>query len=149
MSKEKALEKYDDAVAGGNTAVMAEEKEEEKDMITLQVGNLLSGQEAVIHLQFLNILKVEAGAYCLRVPLSFFPNTDEANDYGYSFEVQIESSGQISITYVSCPNEAEVIRENGDKQLVIKKKGESAAGIEKDLLVYYRTSDMEQPLALA
>ena len=35
------MEKYEDAVASGNTAVMAEEKEDEKDVIRLKVGNLL------------------------------------------------------------------------------------------------------------
>jgi len=43
LKKEKAKEKYDDAIAAGNTAVMAEEKEDEKDVVNLKVGNLLPG----------------------------------------------------------------------------------------------------------
>jgi len=43
LKKEKAKEKYEDAIAGGNTAVMAEEKEDEKDVVILKVGNLLAG----------------------------------------------------------------------------------------------------------
>jgi len=43
LKKEKAKEKYDDAIAAGNTAVMAEEKEDEKDVVNLKVGNLLAG----------------------------------------------------------------------------------------------------------
>ena len=41
MKKQQAIERYEDAVAGGHTAFMAEEKEDEKDIITLKVGNLL------------------------------------------------------------------------------------------------------------
>ena len=43
LKKEKAQEKYEDAVAGGNTAVMAQEDEDDKDMVKLKLGNLLPG----------------------------------------------------------------------------------------------------------
>lgn len=66
LNKEKAEEKYEDAVAGGNTAVMAQESED--DMITVKVGNLLSQQEAIVHFQLVQVLKLEVGSYCLRVP---------------------------------------------------------------------------------
>jgi Ca-activated chloride channel family protein len=73
MKKEKAKEKYEDAIASGNTAVMAEEKEDESDVVSLKVGNLLAGQEAVVRFRFLTMLKIECGAYVLKVPQSFFP----------------------------------------------------------------------------
>jgi hypothetical protein len=48
LSKEKAEEKYEDAVAGGHTAFMAKESESDPGIIDLKVGNLLSKQEAVV-----------------------------------------------------------------------------------------------------
>ena len=43
MKKKKVQEKYEDAIAAGNTAVMAEEKEDEPDVVSLKVGNLVPG----------------------------------------------------------------------------------------------------------
>ena len=53
MSKVKAEEKYEDAMAGGHTAVMAQESEEQPDMVKVKVGNLLPLQEAIVHFQLL------------------------------------------------------------------------------------------------
>jgi hypothetical protein len=47
---------------------MAEEKEDEKDVINLKVGNLLAEQEAIVRFRFLTVLKIEFGAYSLRIP---------------------------------------------------------------------------------
>lgn len=38
MEKDKAREKYDDALASGNTAVLLQEKEDDKEMLQLNVG---------------------------------------------------------------------------------------------------------------
>ena len=53
MSKVKAEEKYEDAMSGGHTAVMAQEIEEQPDMVKIKVGNLLPLQEAIVHFQLL------------------------------------------------------------------------------------------------
>jgi len=37
-------------------------------MITVKIGNLLSQQEAIVHFQLVQVLKLEVGSYCLRVP---------------------------------------------------------------------------------
>jgi hypothetical protein len=81
---------------------MAEEKEDEKDVISLKVGNLLPDQEAIVRFRFLTVLKVEYGTYALKVPQSFFPLCDA--DYLYSFVSEIQASS--AITYVSVPENA-------------------------------------------
>ena len=45
--KESAKEKYDDAIAGGNAAVLAERKKKD-ETLTVKLGNLLPGQRAVL-----------------------------------------------------------------------------------------------------
>ena len=45
---------------------MAEENED--DMVNLKLGNLLAGQEAIVRFQLLHVLRVECGAYVVRVP---------------------------------------------------------------------------------
>jgi Ca-activated chloride channel family protein len=40
MEKGKAQEKYDDAIAGGNAAVMVKEKEENHDLLEMMIGGI-------------------------------------------------------------------------------------------------------------
>ena len=136
LKKEKAKEKYDDAIAAGNTAVMAEEKEDEKDVVNLKVGNLLAGQEAIVRFKFLTVLKIENGAYSLRVPQSFFPLCNA--DYLYSFTAEIKA--QSPIIYVSAPENAVAFRADENPNfLTIERQGASGSEVVKDLNVYYRT----------
>ncbi len=73
FKKEKAEQKYEDAIAKGDTAVMA--KESKQGHIKIQIGNLLAGQEAVVEIEMISILKLEVGSYCLKIPMQFFPLT--------------------------------------------------------------------------
>ena len=40
-SKEKAKEKYDDAIASGNAAILAESPNDKKEITAIKVGNLM------------------------------------------------------------------------------------------------------------
>jgi hypothetical protein len=124
---------------------MAEEKEDEKDVISLKVGNLLPDQEAIVRFRFLTVLKLEYGAYALKIPQSFFPLCDA--DYLYSFVAEIQASS--TITYVSVPENAETIRNDAKPNLItIERRGASGNEVVKDLSVFYRTANMEEPVAL-
>jgi hypothetical protein len=124
---------------------MAEEKEDEKDVISLKVGNLMSDQEAIVRFRFLTVLKLEYGAYALKIPQSFFPQCDA--DYLYSFVAEIQASS--TITYVSVPENAETTRNDAKPNLItIERRGASGNEVVKDLSVFYRTANMEEPVAL-
>jgi len=43
FEKEKAKEKYDDAIASGNAAVLAERSNKKEETMTIKLGNLLPG----------------------------------------------------------------------------------------------------------
>lgn len=43
MPKEKAQEKYDDAVSSGKGAAMLQENEKFKDLLKMNIGNILPG----------------------------------------------------------------------------------------------------------
>ncbi|CDW91779.1 UNKNOWN [Stylonychia lemnae] len=145
LEKQKAQEKYEDAVAQGHTAVMAQEDDQKDEIIKLTIGNLLPGQEATLHLQLLNILKIEGAAYCLRVPLHYFPNYSSVqNQYSYQFFVEIHSDSPV--TYLSYPNNSKLIKTTSDENLLhikIEKAQDNVLCLENDLVVYYRTNDME------
>ena len=53
MKKEKAQERYEDAIASGNAAVLAERTKKQETM-TIKLGNLLPGQEATLKLHIVS-----------------------------------------------------------------------------------------------
>ena len=48
IEKETAREKYDDAIAGGKAAVIAERSDTKHEKIMVKLGNLLPGQTATL-----------------------------------------------------------------------------------------------------
>ena len=117
----------------------------------MQLGNLLPDQEARIHLQLINVLKVEGGAYCFRFPIHYFPRFDDNTiDYPFSYRTEINSDS--SITYLSHPLDCEVHKEgeNGNiHKVVLLRKSDTFKTLKKDLAVYYRTKAMETPVLYA
>lgn len=72
QNKEEAKEKYDDAVASGKAAVYVERRQKQQ-ALTLQLGNLLPGQQATVEIELCAPLKVYGSAYEFAIPLSFMP----------------------------------------------------------------------------
>ncbi|CDW78536.1 UNKNOWN [Stylonychia lemnae] len=145
LEKQKAQEKYEDAIAQGHTATIASEDNEKDEIIKLTIGNLLPGQEAKLEIQLLNVLKIEGAAYCLRIPLNYFPNY-EAKLNGYSYKFQVEIHSDTPITYLSHPNSSKIVKETSDENLLhikLEKTQENVYCLDNDLVVYYRTNDME------
>ena len=62
MEKEKAQNKYDDAIAAGNLASLARETVSKDKFIELDVGNIQPGQEARIEMTLIQPLSSENGA---------------------------------------------------------------------------------------
>ena len=58
MEKEKAQEKYDDAIAEGKAAVLLSESQDNKELHQMDIGNILPGQEACIELHLIQPLLV-------------------------------------------------------------------------------------------
>ena len=71
MEKEKAQEKYDDAISAGNMGAMM--KEVGKEFLELDIGNILPGQTVKIEITIVEHLESENGAYDFEIPLSYFP----------------------------------------------------------------------------
>ena len=74
MGKEKAEEKYDDAIASGNTAAKLNYSEDTPDLLRMMVGNLGPKQEAHVTVRYVKALECEyVGCYSVRVPLTYIP----------------------------------------------------------------------------
>jgi Ca-activated chloride channel family protein len=66
-----AREQYDQAVAAGQRASIAEE--ERPDVFTMRVGNIMPGERVVVHLRLVGPLPYEDGAATFRFPLVVAP----------------------------------------------------------------------------
>ena len=56
MEQKKAEEKYEDAIAGGHSALMMNVDQDKKDMYTLNLGNIQPGEFATVHIVILQPL---------------------------------------------------------------------------------------------
>ena len=72
--KEEAKEIYDDAVASGNTAVMAARDEKKEESMTIALGNLPVGQDAQIKIKLLQEVDVDGSACNYQIPIASFPD---------------------------------------------------------------------------
>ena len=144
--KEQAKEEYDDAVAGGNTAVMAERsKKKKEETLTLKLGSLPAGQEATLRLQIINQLKITGGHYTFALPMAFYPDYKkhgvEPADYVYEFSYKVNITAQGPISSLSLPEMAEVTYKNENKTYMTIECPEPCRSMD----LYYRTGDMLLP----
>jgi hypothetical protein len=73
FEEEKAKEKYQDAIANGDSAVMVSENKQDKDVMKIDIGNILPSEEVIVSIQMIKSIEIEGGAYCVRLPLTYFP----------------------------------------------------------------------------
>ena len=103
MEKEKAQQKYDDAIAAGNMAALLSEKNDEVDMHEVSIGQVLPGQTVIVEMMMIQPLAIVGGSYKLILPLSYYPKSlaqdqeslnynNEANKGGlFNLRVNIQS----------------------------------------------------------
>lgn len=149
--KVTAEEKYEDALAQGNTAVMAAQRTTSDALtdLTVKLGNLMPGEEASISYTLTSRLGVVAGHYCFSLPLAFYPDyrkhgvmrsdSDERFIYQFSYSVKIDSTTPIS--RLSLPQHANLAERNEDRtRLRIEADKPS-----RQILIYFQTADMFVP----
>ena len=72
QEKQKAKEKYEDAVAGGHSAAFAELVGENKDRIfKLMLGNVQPADQIVVRISLVEQLNIVEGAFHYSFPLGF------------------------------------------------------------------------------
>ena len=71
--KEKAQEKYDDAIAAGNTAVKMSQSKDDEELYEIDIGNIRAGQTVEVEIHLVAALKAPLGAFDYTLPLIYFP----------------------------------------------------------------------------
>ena len=77
IEKKEAQERYEDAIIDGDTPVMLESAG--RDLYSASLGNLLPGEEAIIELEYGQILSVQDGELRLSLPCTLAPRYGEAS----------------------------------------------------------------------
>ena len=121
--KETAEEMYDDAMAGGHSAVIAERQSEKHETILIKLGNLLPQQAAVLRLQLILPVQVVAGSYKFTLPACFYPNYKKMGapvkqDYTFAYNLNVNSTKKI--TQISVPDSAETHASDDGTCITIK-----------------------------
>ena len=144
--KEAAKEAYDDAMAGGKAAVMAERSSKKEETMTVKLGNLLPGQDATLKATIVSTLEIFAGHYAFYLPVAFYPDykkhgqaASDAFIYDFNYTVTILSASGVSD--LSLPSNSAVTEKDEKKTKVTISCKQPSRTID----LYYRTGDMLIP----
>lgn len=106
--------------------MLVEEDEKDKDLLKMTVGGIQPAQEVKVTIVMIKKLEIEAGAYCLRIPTTYFikygnastgaqvnvgipaKEVDATKGSEYTFRVDIAT--QEPVTFVSVPSHAKVTK---------------------------------------
>jgi Ca-activated chloride channel family protein len=119
MEKQQATERYEAAIDAGDTPIMVERSA--RGLYTANLGNLKPGEEAVIEIEYAQLLRFEQGQIRITVPTTVAPRYGDAHATGglaqhesvqasllvdYPLTVRITLTGQAARAAVSCPSHA-------------------------------------------
>ncbi len=90
--KKVAEAQYEEAISSGDLPVMLERSG--KDLYTANIGNIQSGDEVVIELDYAQILKAEDGAIRFSLPATIAPRYGDASAAGLKLHQQAEANPQ-------------------------------------------------------
>ena len=144
--KEKAKEQYDDAVAGGKAAVLAERSSKKEETLTVKLGNLLPGQTATLKSTIIGQLEVVAGHYAYILPVAFYPDykkhgVKQKNAFVYEFSYNVRIHAKHRVVSLSVPENAEITPQNeGRTEMLV-----SCSQPSRTVDLYYKDADMLIP----
>ena len=90
--KKVAEAQYEEAISSGDLPVMLERSG--KDLYTANIGNIQTGDEVVIELDYAQILKAEDGAMRFSLPTTIAPRYGDASAAGLKLHQQAEANPQ-------------------------------------------------------
>ena len=117
LEKKEATEKYEKAIDEGDTPVMVEKSA--GGLYTANLGNLMTGEEAVIEIEYAQLLRFEQGSIRLSIPTTIAPRFGDAHRQGglaahetdsvnplveYPFTLKLDVCGQAVKANLSCPS---------------------------------------------
>eukprot|EP00826_Nyctotherus_ovalis_P020298 TRINITY_DN1635_c0_g5_i1.p1 TRINITY_DN1635_c0_g5~~TRINITY_DN1635_c0_g5_i1.p1 ORF type:complete len:575 (+),score=109.59 TRINITY_DN1635_c0_g5_i1:316-2040(+) len=159
MEKEKAEEKYVDAVAQGSSAFKMNQDEMQPDIIRITIGNLQPGKEAVIVTRYVKLLETENGSWSFRIPLTYIPTYSceylpciqpspqfvKGNKLPYKWDLSMNINASRAITRVASPSHKisfEFKESNKGAAVTLANQNEIP---NTDFILFYKTEDFGKP----
>lgn len=117
IEKKLGTEKYEKAIEDGDTPVMVEKSA--SGLYTANLGNLKDGEEAVIEIEYAQLLRFEQGRVRLAIPTTIAPRYGDAHRPGglaphetdavnpmaeYPFTLKLDLHGPIARAQLACPS---------------------------------------------
>lgn len=131
LPKSEAEENYEKAVKEGDTPIMVEKSGE--GLYTAHMGNLKPDEEAIIEVEYAQLLKIEQGQVRLSIPTTVAPrygdpvktgklkkpaSVDASLDASYPLSVMLSIEGVLAQGAISCPSHQTSIRTDEGKSVV-------------------------------
>jgi Ca-activated chloride channel family protein len=131
LPKSEAEENYEQAIKVGDTPIMVEKSGE--GLYTAHLGNLKPDEEAIIEVEYAQLLSIEQDQVRLSIPTTVAPrygdpvktgklkkpaSVDASLAVSYPLSVTLSISGVLAQGAISCPSHQASIRAEGGKSVV-------------------------------
>lgn len=73
FEKKQAKQKYDDAIAKGQTATLMQDAHMNPNLYNIDIGNIHPGQSAVVVIKLIQPMDIKGGAFHFNLPMTYFP----------------------------------------------------------------------------
>lgn len=136
MEKKQAAQRYEKAIDDGDTPIMVERSA--RGLYTANLGNLKPGEDAVIEIEYAQLLRFEQGQIRITVPTTVGPRYGDAHKTGglaahesvtasvlaeYPLTAKITLTGEIALAAVQCPSHAVAMSRLEDVLVVTLQQG--------------------------
>lgn len=131
LPKSEAEENYEKAIKEGDTPIMVEKSGE--GLYTAHMGNLKPDEEAIIEVEYAQLLKIEQGQVRLSIPTTVAPrygdpvktgklkkpaSVDASLSASYPLSVTLAIEGVLARGAISCPSHQTTIQTNEGKSIL-------------------------------
>jgi Ca-activated chloride channel family protein len=136
MEKKQATQRYEKAIDEGDTPIMVECSA--RGLYTANLGNLKPGEDAVIEIEYAQLLRFEQGQIRITVPTTVGPRYGDAHKTGglaahesvtasvlaeYPLTVKITLTGEVALADIQCPSHAVAMSRLEDAMVVTLQQG--------------------------
>lgn len=136
MEKKQATQRYEKAIDEGDTPIMVERSA--RGLYTANLGNLKPGEDAVIEIEYAQLLRFEQGQIRITVPTTVGPRYGDAHKTGglaahesvsasvlaqYPLTVKITLTGDVALAAVQCPSHAVAMSRLEEAMVVTLQQG--------------------------
>ena len=145
IESNKAEEKYNDAIASGNTGI-ASSYDMDKKVCSLKIGNLPENETLILNYSFIQFINIKDSFYYLNL-IKDFPTIHNFNNHILRGKIIIETYSKINdLKFISSTND---IIDYIPKYSNENKKCEIEYDIELFDKIKFKTIDIEKPLLIS